>query len=80
MRYICSATLSTISTGLNAGATILFKTILKDRFEIKDENRILYMRIFIVLFGCLIMFGATIFANLPGSVIGMSRLIGGYEF
>ena len=48
-----SATLSTISTALNSGATIFFTSIIGN-VEIKEEKRIFYMRIFIT--SCLVAF------------------------
>ena len=69
-----SATLSTLSTGLNAGATIFFKSMVPGRFK-NEEKMILYMRIFIVIFGAFITCGAFLFKILPGTVIGFAMLI-----
>jgi hypothetical protein len=53
----------------------MFKTVLKNRFQIEEKKKILYMRIFIVLFGAVITFGSMLFAKLPGTVIGLAMLM-----
>jgi len=68
-----SATLSTISTGLNAGATIMFKTIIPGK--VSEERLIPYMRIFIVLFGCFITGGSLTFQFVSGTIIGFSMMV-----
>jgi len=75
-KYIFSATLSTLSTGLNAGATIFFKSIIPGKVK-NEENMIKYMRIFIVLYGVFITSGALVFKFLPGTVIGFTKMITG---
>ena len=68
-----SATLSTISTGLNAGATIMFKTIIPGK--VSEEKMIPYMRTFIVLFGAFITGGALTFQFVSGTIIGFSMMV-----
>ncbi|CBY18739.1 unnamed protein product [Oikopleura dioica] len=82
-----SATLSTISTALNSGATIFFTSIIGN-VEIKEEKRIFYMRIFItskfiyyfrkrvsLVFGVFVTFMSMLFIYMPGNIIGIALMV-----
>ena len=70
-----SATLSTLSTGLNSFATVFFKSIY--RKKVKDEKMIKYQRIFMFVFGYAVVIAAYCLKFLPDTVIAMVRLITG---
>jgi len=73
---VYSATLSSLSTGLNSGATVFFKSIIPNR--VSEQNMVKYIRVFIVLYGSIITGGALLLQVLPGSVIGLTYMISGY--
>ena len=70
-----SATLSTLSTGLNSFATVFFKSVY--RKDVSDDKMIKYQRIFMLIFGYAVVLAAYCLKFLPDTVISMVFLITG---
>ena len=70
-----SATLSTLSTGLNSFATVFFKSIYQKKID--DEKMIRYQRIFMLILGYAVVLVSYCLKFLPDTVVAIVFLITG---
>ena len=70
-----SATLSTLSTGLNSFATVFFKSVYMKKVE--DEKMISYQRIFMFIMGYAVVLASYCLKFLPDTVVAIVFLITG---
>ena len=70
-----SATLSTLSTGLNSFATVFFKSIYQKKID--DEKMIRYQRIFMFILGYAVVLASYCLKFLPDTVVAIVFLITG---
>ena len=74
-----SATMSTISTGLNSIATVIFKTIFPANETADAKSLIRKQRIFMVVLGYAIIFLAYTMIFLPDTLVSVSvTIVGGF--